>query len=346
MIKRVIYFAFFFATNIVFGQQLDIASQIDSLIATKTEKPFNGIIVISQNGETKYSKIFGYSNFENKTPLKENDQFVIGSISKQITAVVVLQEFEKGHIKLDVAIRNYLPELTMTWADTITIHQLLTHTHGIKKLDKPLAFIAGTQFAYSQIGYDLLATIVERTSKRSFADLSTELFEKCKMKNTFHPDLHKHLNLVNGYAEQEDGSIIIEKGSLENYAAAGSFVSDASDLILWDENLFGGKLLLKSTFQLMTTKQKYATREHPIFGKIDYGYGITIDSKDSILQYGQTGFAPGFVSMNFYFPASKTSVVVLENIAWDFNDLKKTFYFQIQILKIVRENKLIKKNYR
>ena len=78
-------------------------------------------------------------------------------------------------------------------------------------------------------------------------------------------------------------------------------------------------------------------RNHPIFGVTDYGYGITVDTKENILQLGQTGFAPGFVSMNFYFPKTKTSVIVLENVAYDTDDLKKTFYYPTEILKIIRD---------
>ncbi len=344
MSKPVIYFfTLIFKTTFAFGQEPNIASKIDSIISAKTSKPFNGTILISQNGQVKYSKTFGYSNLKNKTPLKQDDQFVIGSISKQFTAVLVLQEFEKGHLKLDIPIRNYLPELTQSWADTITIHQLLTHTHGIMQRDKPLAFEAGTQFAYSQIGYNLLATIIERTSKKSFATLSTELFKKCKMQNTFNPDLHKHKNLVSGYTE---GNVTEEKESLQNYVAAGSFISTATDLTLWDENLFGGKLLKDEILKLMETKQKGATRKHPIFGLTDYGYGITIDKKEGVLQYGQTGFAPGFVSSNFYFPESKTSFVILENVAYDTDDLKKTFRYQTEILKMLRESDLKNKSIR
>lgn len=343
MRRRLIYFiTFLFTTNIVFGQRPDIASKIDSIISAQTSKSFNGTILISQNGQVKYSKTVGYSDLENKISLKQNAQFIIGSISKQITAVLVLQEFEKGHLKLDIPIRNYLPELTQSWADTISIHQLLTHTHGIRQLDKPLVFIPGTQFAYSQIGYHLLAAIIERTSKKSFSTLSTELFEKCKMKNTFDPDLQKHKNLVKGYT---DGKITNEKESLQNFVAAGSFISTANDLILWNENLFGGKLLSIETLKLMESKQKGAKRQHPIFGTTDYGYGITIDAKENILQYGQTGFAPGFVSMNFYFPDSKTSIIILENVAYDTDDIVKTFRYQTEILKILRASDLITKNY-
>lgn len=324
------------ATTVTFGQQNNIDKQIDSLISIKTTRPFNGVILISQQGKTKYSKIVGYSDIDKKEPLKLNDQFVIGSISKQFTAVLVLRAFDKGKIDLFVPIQKYLPELTQSWADTVTIHHLLTHMHGITQLDKPTSFKVGTQYSYSQIGYDLLAKIVERTSGKSFAELSKNLFEECGMKNTFHPDIKGYTNLVKGYTENENGTIEFETETFQNYVAAGSFISTAEDLNSWNKNFYSGKLLKSKTMKMVETKQKGAVRNHPIFGITEYGYGITIDTKENILQYGQTGFAPGFISMNYYFPKTKTSVIVLENVAYETDDLKKTFYYHTEILKIVR----------
>jgi D-alanyl-D-alanine carboxypeptidase len=275
--------------------------------------------------------------------LKLTDQFVIGSISKQITAVLVLQAYENGLIELSIPIKKYLPELSQSWADSVTIHQLLTHTHGIQQLDKPLLFKSGTQFDYSQIGYCMLANILEKVNNKSFAELSAELFKRCNMQNTFHPDLEEYKNLVSAYTEQENGTLVIENNYFKNCAAAASFVSTVNDIVIWNECLFGGKLLADSTFKQMTTKQKNAIRNHPIFGKTEYGYGITIDTKDNILRLGQTGWSPGFISMSFYFPESKTSIIVLENIAYDNDNLKKAFYYHIAILDIVKRSGLIKK---
>jgi D-alanyl-D-alanine carboxypeptidase len=338
---QALFFILLFAICHAFAQRADLSLRIDSLISAKTATPFNGIIVISQNGSTKYSKALGYSDFENKILINQFDQFVIGSISKQITAVLVLQEADKGNLKLNVPIHHYLPELSQPWADTVTIHQLLTHTHGITELNKPLSFKAGSSFAYSQIGYDLLAKIIEKISKKSFADLSAELFSTCKMYNTFHPTLHKHKNLVKGYAQQDNGALAIEHNSFENFVAAGGFISTANDLVLWNNSLYGERKLLRRSYAPMIKKQKGATRNHPLFGAMDYGYGITIDTRDNIIQYGQTGLVPGFASMNFYFPESKTSIVVLENIARDSDDLKKTFYYHLAILKMLRADKML-----
>ncbi|MNF85940.1 beta-lactam binding protein AmpH [compost metagenome] len=208
--------------------------------------------------------------------------------------------------------------------------------HGIVQLDEPTTFKVGTQYSYSQIGYDLLAKIVAKTSGKTFAELSKNLFKECGMKNTFHPDQKEYKNLVKGYTENENGKIEFETKTFQNYVAAGSFISTAEDLSIWNKTFYSGKLLKGETMKMLETKQKGAVRNHPIFGITEYGYGITVDTKDSILQYGQTGFAPGFVSMNYYFPKNQTSVIVLENIAYDTDDLKKTFYYHTEILKIIR----------
>lgn len=314
-----------------------IAPKIDSLLAIETINPFNGVILITQNDKTIYTKTIGYADIENKTPLQPNDQFFIGSISKQFTAVLVLQQFEKGNVTLHTPIKKYLPQLTQSWADTVTIHHLLTHTHGITALDKPTLFPIGTQYDYSQLGFKLLADIIENVSGKSFEQVSMELFKTCGMANTFHPNSKQH-HTVKGYTEQADGNLLFDSTSLQNYPAAGGFISTAHDLLIWNKHLHTGKLLYDSTYKIMLTKQKNAVRLHPIFGKTTYGYGITVGNENSIIQLGQTGFAPAFPCMNFYYPQTKTNVIVLSNIAYDNDDLKKVFHYHTSILNIVKED--------
>ncbi len=336
MLNIFVLFVFIFIFSSFLCQKSELEIQIDSLLAIKSDKPFNGIVLVGRNDTIQFSKVVGYSDFSNSKLLSIKDQFIIGSISKQFTAALVLQQYEKGNIQLDVPISLYLPELPLSWKDSVTVHQLLTHTHGITDVNEQLEFISGTQFHYSQIGYNLLAKIIEKTSKKTFATLSNELFDKCQMKNTFHPDNIDHKKIVNSYFEQENGEIIIETESFQNFPAAGSFVSTAEDLLVWNNCFYGEKILKQETMGLLTTKQKGAVRDHPIFGKTEYGYGITTTNSNGVLQYGQTGFAPGFVSMNYYFPESKTSVIVLENIAYNTQDLKKTFHYHVGILELVQ----------
>ena len=327
-----------FISSCVWGQVTSLGLQIDSLLKTNTSQPFNGVILISQNGNTIYSKAVGYSDLSTKTPLQLNDQFVIGSISKQVTAVLTLQELDKGHLQLNESIFTYLPYLKKFWPqDTITIQQLLSHTHGIAIYGKPLKFKPGTQYDYSQVGYEMLGRIITKTSNKPYYAAVEELFGKCKMTNSWHPDFKKH-KLVKAYTKQENDSLVIETRSLENYPEAGSLISTAEDLAKWNTCLHEGSLLRKSTYEQMITKQKNAILNHPIFGQTTYGLGPTISTDGGIVQLGQSGFAPGFASFNFYLPEKKVSVIVLENVVYNPDDLKQTFYVHTAILDLVKKS--------
>jgi CubicO group peptidase (beta-lactamase class C family) len=338
----ILAFLFFVSFHATYAQQQKTVTDqwrplVEQVLSDTSVFCFNGIVLIAQQNKP-VMKMQGYADMEQKIRVNANSQFVIGSISKQITAVLVLREYEKHNLQLHVPIRTYLPELKMSWADTVTIHHLLTHMHGIQSIDEPLAFIPGTQFDYglSNAGYRLLSEIVERVSGKSFAQISKELFKQCGMKETFHPDDKRYKHLVKGYTEQEGGTLVFETESFQNAPAAGGFVSTAGDMLLWNQCLHGGKLLLPETYQLMISKKKGAIRQHRLWGEVYYGYGITVDDQ-SVLQLGQTGFAPGFVSMNYYFPATHTSVIMLENTAYRTSDLKRTFYHHVLLLNEVRK---------
>jgi CubicO group peptidase (beta-lactamase class C family) len=88
----------------------------------------------------------------------------------------------------------------------------------------------------------------------------------------------------------------------------------------------------------MQTQHDGAVRNHPLFGETHYGYGITISYLNDQLQLGQTGFSPGFVSMNYYFPETKTSLIILSNTVYGEGDLKKAFEYHLKIQGIILEN--------
>src|SRR5687767_12060760 len=95
-----IFSTLFIVCNIYGQKKDDYSSKIDSIILTKNPRSFNGVIWITKKGKTKYLKTYGYSNFETKTPFTLRDNFRIQSNSKQITAVLILREVEKGKIDL------------------------------------------------------------------------------------------------------------------------------------------------------------------------------------------------------------------------------------------------------
>jgi CubicO group peptidase (beta-lactamase class C family)/predicted esterase len=319
----------------------EIANEMDALLRSRPSQPFSGTILIKEGNDIIYSGQMGYADRLGKQPFSANSQFVIGSISKQFTAVLVLFELEKGHLKLSDTIGKYLPHLKQPWKDSITIYHLLTHTHGIVSRDKPLSFRPGSKTDYpngNNIGYLLLSEIIEQTSKKPFSNLTKDLFSRYGMKNSCHPDIKSYHHLTKGYTQQQDGKIIFDSLSFQAAPAAGAMISTAYDLIKWNEALFGGRILKQETYRLLTSIQPHVIRQHPVWGATEYGLGITIRDKENIVQLGQTGFAPGFVSMNFYFPETNISVVALQNIAYDpGNKWQDRFYYHVKIIEMLRQ---------
>jgi D-alanyl-D-alanine carboxypeptidase len=317
-----------------FAQYDNFESTLDSLLDLNKPEGFNGIIMAQSGSRVLTQKSYGYSSLENKTRFKPTDQFVIGSISKQFTAVLILMEVELGRIELTDSIIKYLPHLKQSWAKKVTIHHLLVHEHGIDNIEKPLAFEPGTQFKYSQLGYQLLAEILENLNEKSFEDQARGLFVKCGMMNTFHPDAPEAKRVIQGYSENQEGKIVAEHESLMNYPAAGSFISTIEDLVLWSQHLHHGLILNDRTYQLMN--QVYQERNHLLFGKLQYGYGTTFKENESKKCIGLVGYAPGFISACYYYPELDLSFVLLSNVAKHPSDLKSTFEYPLKAIDFIK----------
>jgi D-alanyl-D-alanine carboxypeptidase len=297
---------------------------------------FNGVILIAKDSTIQYEKAFGYSDLKNKTKLKTADQFYIGSISKQITTVLILREYEKGNLQLSDKLDKYFPEINQPWTSQVTIHHLLTHTHGILEIDKPLEFEVGTQFHYSQIGFGLLAKILEKINNKSFEKLSTELFTQYGLKNTFHPDHKNYSKLVKGYEEGKNGEFMDATGNPVKYIAAGGFISNAEDVLKWYRLLYTGRLVKDSSLAMMKTR--YATRNHPVFNKIEYGYGVLFQDGEQNIQIGAFGYSPGFPSAAYFYPQTNTYLIVLENIGYHLDNFKETFKVHTDLMELIKKD--------
>ncbi len=309
-----------------------LPAAIDSMLVAED---FSGVVLIARDTTVLLQRSMGFSDLEAKEEMRPDEKFVVGSISKQLTAALVLREYEKGKMKLTDSLGTYLEGMSYGMGNQITVHHLLAHTHGIVELDQPLAFEPGAQFAYSQLGYDLLARVLEKVTGKSFRDLSTELFRDLEMNAIYHPDDPQMGTLALGYEESESGELSPASNSLRNYPAAGSFVSTAQDLLTWTHALHSGEVLQDSTLTLM--KSKKATRIHPIFGELDYGYGLLYERGEENIQIGALGYAPGFVSACYYYPASHMTLVVLSNVAQNLDDFRETFRVHTEAMELVKQ---------
>ena len=339
-VRKPVVFLIFHAvlcTHPLSGQS-SLKTRMDSLLRLTARRPFNGAVVIVRNGKTIYAKSHGFADSARKTPLRVDSQFILGSLSKQTTAVLVLQELEKGNLSLQDPVRKYLPDLPASWADSVTIHHLLSHTSGVVGEDKPLAFRPGSQFLYSGIlGYRLLARVAEKAAGKTYPELAAALFNRCGLRHTTIPALYRKGRLAGSFTEAPGGELKPQRYALKDLeppTPAGGVISTVRDMAQWNECLHGGKLLRESTYKLMTTV--YAARPHARWGEVGYGYGLQVDHGGGVAEYSHSGTLAGFIGTNLYYPASGTSIVVLENVAWDFNDPLRQFYFHDQIRHLFR----------
>jgi len=192
-------------------------SRLDSLVQAKyDEGKFNGSILVKRGDEIIYKKAMGWANFEAKETLKLTTPTRLASVTKSLTAVCVLKLVEEGKINLDEDINTYIPEIQKTG---ITIHHLLSHTSGIafinhprhyKKITKitlsegvkrtsnehvlkyfereqPVSeFRPGEEWAYRNVGFSILASLIERVSEISYGDyLKQNIFDPLGMENSY-----------------------------------------------------------------------------------------------------------------------------------------------------------------
>jgi CubicO group peptidase (beta-lactamase class C family) len=185
----------------------EIRKQVDEYVHNKLGAEFAGNVCIAKGNELIYCSSFG--NNPDKKPNTFSQQFDLASMGKMFTAISILQLRDKGLLSLNDKVQRFVPELRNKAVANITIKQLLTHTSGMgdffehplyQKLkdslkqpkdflpiieDDKLSFEPGTNWQYSNTGFCLLAIIVERASRLSFAHyVEVNIFQVSLMKNS------------------------------------------------------------------------------------------------------------------------------------------------------------------
>lgn len=332
--KKIICLILLSFFSFAFAQNTNLYLKIDSLLQQKSPYPFNGVVLISKNGKTKYSKAKGFINLNLKQAISLDNQFEIMSNTKQITAVLILREVEKGRINLHSPISKYLDSLSQPWKDTVTVHQLLNHTHGISDTEKPLLFKPGSNFKYGNLSNIMLGKILEKLNGKSYSELANRLFKELKMKNTFCYSENERKNSADGHMIKDNAFSVVEKPFINgNNMSADGVISTAGDLAIWNKKLHNGKILKSETYKMMTTASTLS--QHDVFGKekMGYGYNIRILNENGIKYFGHTGLGDGFSSLNIYFPKQKISLIILENLMTEDSNLY--YYYETKIKDIL-----------
>lgn len=291
-----------------------LTQQIDSVFSKYN---FNGSVAVLKNEEILYQKEHGFQDFNKKIKLDSSSVFAIASVSKQFTAVLILLQEDLGKLNTDDKVSKYLTDFQTSQFENITINELLNHTSGMSDFGNGLLAEPGKAFNYSNKGFRLLGEIIEKVSGKSYDENLKELFGKVGMKNSYSANSFHGENFASAftgnfknYQEVENMPKRLANESIS--VPAGGVLSTVNDLHRWNTALYQGRILKPES--LNKFMEKSADRNHPILGKMDYGFGIMMNAGKP-LAYFHTGYVKGAPSLLIYYPESETSVIILSNIA-------------------------------
>lgn len=289
--------------------------------------------LVAQNGKIIYQKAFGMANIELNVPMRPEMVFRIGSVSKQFTAIAILQLLEQGKLSLQDPITKYVPEYPMH-GYTITLEHLLTHTSGIKNYtdmeefgkvmrndmtpdemiaffkNQPMDFAPGTAWNYSNSGYFLLGYVIEKVSGKTYPEYVEEVIFKPLGMNTsyYGNDTRLIKNRAAGYQGGENGPQNAFVLSMTLPYAAGSLQSTVGDLFIWHQALHAGKLVKKETLQKAFTEYKLSDGKGS-----HYGYGWFLGDLQGSATIEHSGGINGFLTDAIYLPAQDVFVAIFSN---------------------------------
>jgi CubicO group peptidase (beta-lactamase class C family) len=219
---------------------------------------FNGTVLVSHKGNVILKKGYGMVNFELDIPNSSYNRFRIASLSKAFTSQAILMLQDQGLLKVHDKVVDYLTNFPH---NEVTIDHLLAHTSGLddssfslefwqrtqrifhtaeerlEPQNKPLLFKPGTKVKYSNLGYTMLAAIIEHCSGLEYAEfLKRHIFEPLKMNHTGNDDGRSLImHLASGYSAYKDQVIRAEFTDISTGVGAFSLYSSVEDLYLWYE---------------------------------------------------------------------------------------------------------------
>ena len=307
----------------------DVTRTLDELLRTyEKQGKFNGSVLVAYKGKILLEKGYGWKNVADSLKNDEKTIYQIGSVTKQFTATLILQQQEARKLSVNDQLIKYFPSYPK--GDSITIHHLLTHTSGIYNYTndgrfmtesaikpqtrdymislfekKPLGFKPGSKFSYCNSGYMLLGFILEDVSKKKWEQLMHErILGPLGMTNSgFDFAALKNPNKATGYFVM-DGKNNTPATIVDSSVSfsAGSLYSTVGDLYKWERAITSGKLLKPESWNAEFTpfKDKYA-----------YGWAVDSLHGRKITRHGGGIF--GFVSDLIRFPDDDLVIILLSN---------------------------------
>lgn len=333
-----------FPARVLAVQDLDgsaVVRAIDSIVNAPIEagQIAGASVAVMQGTDTIVLKAYGFADLEYHVPTPERAIYEIGSVTKQFTAVAILQLVAEGSLDLDAVFTEYLPDYPAD-AHGITVRRLLDHTSGIKGYTEmqgfgaiatrdlprdslvtmfsaaPLDFQPGDALIYNNSAYFLLGLIIETVSGESYEDyVQSHIFEPVGMEDSRYCSENAIVERrAHGYDARPDG--LVRKGFIDHTwpYAAGSLCSTAWDLVAWNRALHGegagGYLLGVQGYNELITPGTLNDGT-----PLRYAKGLSVFESGGRRVIAHGGGIPGFLSQVTYYPEEDLSVIVLVNTA-------------------------------
>ena len=302
-----------------------------------------------------WTRSLGYADIDGKIMATRDSVYRIGSVSKQFTALMLLQLVEEGKVHLSDPVEKYLPELSRVgdrraWAPPITLLQLATMTSGMdrepanlneKYLKGPVsdwekvllaaltetkyAYEPDTRYLYSNIGYAMLGASLSRAAGRPFVDHVRErIFKPLGMTHSdFEPTALIMPTLAKGYDLLKDGKLDADTPAREHAGRGykvpnGAIYTTVDDLARFVAFQLGEgpEAVLKPA----TWKDNLA-RVNSANGALTSGYGVgfQVARRGTFVYYGHGGSVAGYRAATLFDPVSKTGAIVLRNVGGRFD---------------------------
>jgi CubicO group peptidase (beta-lactamase class C family) len=325
-----------FAAASLSAQQRDVGAIADSVFARWNSTQSPGCAVgVARDGKTLLTRGYGMANLETGTPITGETILESGSVAKQFTATAVVLLAMDGKLNLDDPVRKYIPELP-EYDKPITIRHLLTHTSGLRDwgtlmaatgwprgqraatqddlLDilvrqRALNYPVGDHYSYTNSGYNLSRTLVERVSGKSFQEFSQErMFKPLGMMSTqWRDDFTRTVpGRAQAYSRESTGWHLAMP--FENVVGNGGLLTTVGDLLLWNSAL--AKSTLRQGWTDSLTKRMRLSNGR----QISYALGIVVQEYRGVREISHSGSTGGYSTYLARYPDhGDLSIAVLCN---------------------------------
>lgn len=289
-------------------------------------------IAIDEGGKMLLDKGYGLADIEKNIKATPDTIYRIGSVTKQFTAVAIIQLIDAGKLTLDEPLGVALPDYPAP-PKPITIENLLQHTSGIPNFTSlpsylpntaqkvthadmvarfsalPLDFDPGAKWNYSNSAYYLLGMIIEHASGETYADyLARHVLAPAGLKHTEYeaPD---GSGRAQGYHRADGALSVAQAIDMSQPFAAGALVSTPSDLVKWMRALVDHRAVPPDALDRITSDTVPVKPD----GDERYGYGIGVSVRDGRKIISHAGGINGFASLLAYFPETDRTIAIIAN---------------------------------